>query len=162
MKIMHIAYLALGSNLGDSHQHLLDAIEDLKDDSNIELLNISKLYLSRPVDGSEQNSFYNIVLSIKTYYLPDDLLYKCQQVEKSHHKAHIYRWGPRSLDIDILCFDDLKIESQNLNIPHPEIANRDFVLTPLLEIAPNISLVTLGKISELPAPPSNIFKTKTL
>lgn len=157
-----MVYISLGSNLGDSHQHILDAITELGNCLKIKLLATSSLYLSKPVDGSKQSDFYNATIQIQTSYSPLELLAKCQAIESLHNRVHLYKWGPRSLDVDILCFDNMIIKTDNLIIPHPEIASRDFVLKPLLEISPDLSLPQLGKLSELTTPPKNVFKIKPL
>jgi len=151
------SFLGLGSNLGDSKQHIISAIKELQQLSKLEVLNSSSLYISKPVDNSDQNNFFNSVLKIKTSYSPNELLEQCKLIENSHQRIKLYHWGPRSLDIDIISYGSKSIKTPKLTIPHPEIINRDFVIIPLLELEPTLNLPGLGKISLLPSPPSNII-----
>ena len=151
------AYLGLGSNIGNSQAQILNAIEDLKQIQKIKVIKISSLYQSSPVDGTDQDNYTNAAICIKTLYSPLELLTTCQLVEKKHDKVYLYHWGPRTLDIDILCYEQLVTSTEKLTLPHPEIANRDFVIEPLLEINPKLKLPHLGLLAELPKPKQNIL-----
>lgn len=150
--------IGLGSNLGDSQQHIESAIQALQAHQHINIIQVSGIYLSKPVDGSIQNDFHNAVIALQTSLQPSELLEFCQLIEKHHQRIKHWHWGPRTLDLDILCFNELCLQTQSLTLPHPEIANRDFVLTPLLELDNDLSIPQLGKLNLLPTPPQNIFK----
>lgn len=151
------AYLGLGSNIGDGESQLLSAIEALNKYERITLLNQSSLYLSKPVDNSKQNNYSNAAISIHTNHTPLELLKICQAVEQQHNKIKQYHWGPRTLDIDILSYGQVQMTTKDLTLPHPQIIHRDFVITPLLEINPLISIAGLGVIAKLPPPKKNII-----
>lgn len=138
--MQHIAYLGLGSNQNDPAMQLRSGITALFQHPDINLLKCSSYYVSKPVDHSNQADFWNLVIAIKTCLSPLDLLSMCHKIEKQHHRKRIKRWGPRTLDIDILLFDEISLDEKNCTIPHKEMLNRDFVLTPLYEIAPTLIL----------------------
>ena len=154
--------IGIGSNLGNSIETLVATIKDFDSHQKILLKSISSLYISKPVDGSKQNNFYNAVIEIDTALSPIELLAECQKLEQKYDRKYYYRWGPRTLDLDILCFHDEINQTEQLKLPHPELQNRDFVLTPLLEIAPDIKLINLGHLKHLPTPPKNIIEQRPL
>lgn len=94
--------------------------------------------MTEPYGGVEQDDFLNACLILKTLISPEELLEKLHEIEKEAHRERIIRWGPRTLDLDILLYDDLVMENDELIIPHVEMHMRDFVLKPLSEIAPNV------------------------
>lgn len=151
------AYLGLGSNLGHGPSYLLNAIKLLKNDKLIVIKKISSIYQSSPVDNTKQPIFTNAAIKVKTLYSPMSLLKVCQAIEKRNDRVHLYRWGPRSLDIDILSYDQVVLNTDILCLPHPEIINRDFVIEPLLEIAPLLTLPTYGLLKNIPLPKKNII-----
>ncbi len=153
-----LVYLGLGSNVGDAKQHLLDAINQLKQCQNIKEVTTSRLYISKPVDNTNQENFYNVAICLETDLTPHELLEHCKHIERLHQRTHLYHWGPRSLDIDILCYEQITLNTPILSIPHAEIANRDFVIKPLLDLDPTLALPLLGQISKLPSPTINIIK----
>jgi len=136
----HIVYFSLGSNKGDKKLNLINAINKLKS-SNIEILKISSLYKTEPVGIKNQDDFFNIVIKARTYLPPERLLFKIKEIEKQLGRKNEYRWGPREIDIDILFYDNIKINKDDLIIPHPQIKERNFVLIPLLEIEEDFSLL---------------------
>ena len=150
-------YLCLGSNVGNSIHHLRIAIIELNDHPSIKVLKTSSLYISKPVDASNQNDFYNVALKIKTTLTPHHLLSVCKNIESHHQRKHLYHWGPRTLDIDILGFGNKHIITPLLTIPHREIVNRDFFIKPTLEIENGLCLPGLGKLKKLPSPPKNVI-----
>lgn len=152
------AYLGLGSNIGDGKSQLLSSIEALNKYKKISLLKLSSLYLSQPVDNSQQDNYSNAAISIQTNYTPLELLKICQAVEQQHNKIKQYHWGPRTLDIDILSYEQVQMTTKDLTLPHPQMIHRDFVITPLLEINPLLSIPGLGLVANLPAPKQNIIK----
>ncbi|MEQ6030116.1 2-amino-4-hydroxy-6-hydroxymethyldihydropteridine diphosphokinase [Staphylococcus saccharolyticus] len=131
------AYLGLGSNIGEREIQLQEAIKILDSFKGVEVTQISDIYETEPVGYTEQPLFLNLCVEIETNLNPQDLLARCLDVEQQLHRVRVIRWGPRTLDIDILLYDDLIIEEENLSIPHPRMTERAFVLTPLNDIAPN-------------------------
>lgn len=129
-------YLALGSNIGDTKENLEFAINELKKDKNIRLLEISSFITTKPYGGVEQDDFLNGAIEINTIYSPVDLLKKINEIEALRGRTRDIHWGPRTLDIDILMYEDEIICEKNLVVPHPDMCNRDFVLKPMTEIAP--------------------------
>lgn len=131
------AYLGLGSNIGEREIQLQEAIKILDSFKGVEVTQISDIYETEPVGYTEQPLFLNLCVEIETNLNPQDLLARCLDVEQQLHRVRVIRWGPRTLDVDILLYDDLIIEEENLSIPHPRMTERAFVLTPLNDIAPN-------------------------
>lgn len=136
---MSIAYLSIGSNQGDRYDFLKKATLELKN-SGIEILCCSSVYETIPVGYVEQPDFLNAVLKVRLDYSPQQLLDIIHDIEKNLGRKRDKRWGPRTIDIDILLYDDLQVFDDDLIIPHPEMLNRAFVLKPLSEIAPEIFL----------------------
>ncbi len=133
---MHKIYLALGSNVGDKKKNILMAIDALGE--QITLITTAKIYASKAAYVTDQDDFYNTAISGQTQLSPEELLIFVKDVEKKIWRiARTHRW-PREIDIDILLYDDLILDSETLKIPHPRIAERDFVLRPLLDIAPDL------------------------
>lgn len=128
--------IALGSNLGDSKQILNQALEILSQTSEIELISHSSWYETVPV-GPPQPNYVNGCATLETELLPENLLKILLKIEQQFGRIRQERWGPRILDLDILLYDDLILEMQNLTIPHPRMNERAFVLVPLAEIAPH-------------------------
>ena len=131
------AYLGLGSNIGEREIQLQEAINILDSFKGVEVTQISDIYETEPVGYTEQPLFLNLCVEIETNLNPQDLLARCLDVEQQLHRVRVISWGPRTLDVDILLYDDLIIEEENLSIPHPRMTERAFVLTPLNDIAPN-------------------------
>ncbi|MBI4464246.1 MAG: 2-amino-4-hydroxy-6-hydroxymethyldihydropteridine diphosphokinase [Acidobacteria bacterium] len=129
------AYLSLGSNLGDRREQLRKACQALEK-GGIHLQRISSLYETSPVDFAEQDWFLNCVLEIKTALSPLALLRQIQGIEQALGRRRQQPKGPRSIDIDILLYEDLILNLPELVIPHPRMCSRRFVLEPLLEITP--------------------------
>lgn len=130
----NIVYLSLGSNIGDREKHLIDAIKLLKEDKHITLEKKSSIYETDPVGYEDQQPFLNMVVKISTTLQPMELLNKIQHIEKVGGRKRDIRWGPRTIDVDILLFNDEKIKTERLVVPHPRMFERRFVLVPLLEI----------------------------
>lgn len=131
---MSIAYLSLGTNIGDREDNLIKAIEELKASSRIEVTKVSDLYETEPVGYDDQDPFYNICIMIETSYSPFELLDYCQAIENKMGRVRLIKNGPRIIDIDILSFDDLVINDERLILPHPRMNERAFVLIPLMDI----------------------------
>ena len=136
----HIAYLSLGSNLDNRLNFLRDAVLLLEEDEQIKVEDVSSIYETDPVGYTDQGNFLNIVVKLKTTYLAEQLLSKCLYIEQELGRKRIIRWGPRTIDLDILLYNQENIESDNLSVPHPRMQERAFVIIPLLEIEPNIEL----------------------
>ena len=127
-------FLALGSNIGNWKVNFNNCLKELHKVGN--LIAIGNIYISEPYGYKEQNNFYNTALELKTSLNPIELIYKIQLIEKKLHKKKIIINGPRRIDIDIIFFNSLKINQENLIIPHPRATNRDFVIFPLSDINP--------------------------
>lgn len=136
---MHDVYIAVGSNQGNKELNISSALKLLDVDPNIEVISISTLIETVPVGGPDgQDNFLNGVFKIKTSYEPDELLQYLNFIENKLGRVRTVRNAPRTVDLDILLFDELILETEKLTIPHPRMFERDFVLIPFLEIAPNI------------------------
>lgn len=130
------AYIGIGSNIGDREKNLNSAIEMLKQENGVEVTAISSYINTAPVGYTEQPDFLNAVVEISTTLCPQKLLEVCSNIEKKLKRERIIHWGPRTIDLDILLFDNLVLNDDNLIIPHPRMHEREFVLKPLKEIAP--------------------------
>lgn len=135
---MNRAFISIGSNIGERHQYLQDAIEALNSRSDTTIEKVSSIYETEPVGYTDQASFLNVVISINTSLSAEQLLIACQQIEQELGRERTIRWGPRTVDLDILLYNEEIIETEVLIVPHPRMAERSFVLIPLLEIAPDI------------------------
>ena len=127
-------YLSLGSNIGNRQKYIESAIELIGKTEGIEILKKSGLYETSPVGYVEQNLFLNTVIKIETDFSAREILKIINKIENELDRKREIRWGPRTIDIDILIFSDKKIDEMDLIIPHKEMLNRLFVLVPLIEI----------------------------
>ncbi|WP_170005998.1 2-amino-4-hydroxy-6-hydroxymethyldihydropteridine diphosphokinase [Bacillus fonticola] len=147
---MNRAYLSLGSNMGDRSRFLQDAVEALTKDKAINVVQVSSLYETDPVGFEDQAPFLNSVVAIDTTFHPQELLRCIQTIEQTLGRTRLFRWGPRTIDLDILLFNQENYKSETLTIPHPRLHERAFVLVPLLEIAPSAQLPGMDKpLSEI-------------
>lgn len=145
---METAFISLGSNLDHPIKHILDAFSQIEESDKIIVSKISSLYKTIPVGPQNQNDYINAVVVIQTSLTPINLLSTLQGIEKKHKRKRSMKWGPRSLDLDILMFGRLILKTRNLTIPHPELVNREFVLIPLLEVTnQDFTITKYGKIS---------------
>lgn len=144
-RFWHTAYLGLGSNLGDRKAYLDGAVKALGERPDCRVERVSAYLETKPYGGVEQGDFLNACLRLRTLLAPEELLERLHEIEQAAHRERIIRWGPRTLDLDILLYDDLVLETEDLVIPHPGLPLRDFVLKPLREIAPNQRHPILGK-----------------
>ncbi len=133
---MVIVYIGIGSNMGNRQAHCRNAIEKLKD-KGIVIKKVSSMYETKPWGLEEQPDFINMAVEAETGLSPDELLKVIKEVEEEMGREETVKWGPRTIDLDILFYDDLIISMEHLEIPHPLLHKRDFVLLPLSEIAPD-------------------------
>lgn len=146
----HTAYIGIGSNMGDKEAFLNDAITTINSDSMCIVDKASDFINTKPYGFTEQDDFLNAVIKVQTLYSPKMLLDFLQKIELDAKRVRTIHWGPRTLDLDILLYDDLIMDDDTLTIPHPDMANRDFVLIPLNQIATNhIHPVYRKSINEL-------------
>ncbi len=141
----HLVYLSLGSNIGDKENNLNSAIELIKADDMCRVTKVSPFIITAPVGGVEQDDFLNGALELKTIRTPAELLVFIQTIENKLKRVRTVHWGPRTIDLDMLYYDNEVIRTDTLTIPHPEIKNREFVLKPMCEIAPNLVHPIYGK-----------------
>jgi len=134
----HIAYISMGSNLGDRAQYLHFAISEVGKTRGCDVLGVSGFYSTPPYGYKEQGDFLNGCMRVSTILSPYELLDELLGIESRAGRIRDMRWGPRTLDLDIVFFDELVVSGERLNIPHPDMHKRDFVLRPLCEIAPNV------------------------
>lgn len=132
----HQVYLAMGSNMGEKEAYIRGAVEKLSRLESCRVLQVSKLLETKPYGGVEQDDFLNGCMEIETILTPEELLEELHRIEAEADRKREIHWGPRTLDLDILFYDDAIIELPELRIPHIDMKNRDFVLKPLAEIAP--------------------------
>ena len=133
----HKAYIALGSNMGDRRGYLNFAVEELSKARACRVVNGSQVIDTAPYGYTEQNNYLNACIELETFLSPHELLELLQDIEKRAGRERTVRWGPRTLDLDIIFYDDLLLSDDLLRIPHSDAHQRDFVLIPLNEIAPN-------------------------
>lgn len=130
---MAIAYLAFGSNLGDRRALIRTAVEKLNT-GGVRVLQMSSIIETDPVGGPPQGLFLNAVARVQTDLAPSDLLATCLRIEDSLGRVRTVKDGPRTIDIDILLYEDQNIKTETLLIPHPRMKERDFVMRPLREL----------------------------
>ena len=140
---MSIVYLALGSNLGDRRANLRAALHALAPD--VIVLAVSHIYKTPPWGYTDQPAFLNMAVKCETGLRPESLLKRLKQIEVDGGREASFRYGPRQIDLDILFYDDLVLESGTLTIPHPRLQERAFVLVPLMDLAPNLIHPVLKK-----------------
>ena len=142
----HIVYLSVGSNMGDKRRSCSDGLAALDRPDASRLLAVSPYYCTEPVDYTDQDWFVNAVAKIATRHEPPELLAELQRIQRqAGRRGDAVRFGPRILDLDILLFDDLVMESPELVIPHPRMHKRHFVLKPFCDIEPHIIHPVLGR-----------------
>jgi 2-amino-4-hydroxy-6-hydroxymethyldihydropteridine diphosphokinase len=149
-----LAYLSLGSNVGDRVAHLRDAIARLESIGRV--VSVSSFYATEPVEVTDQPWFLNGAVGLETALTAEQLMARLLQIEQEMGRRRIQKKGPRTIDIDILLFDDLILDSPDVTIPHPAMQKRRFVLEPLAEIAaearhPGVKKTIRELLEELPA-----------
>ncbi|KKI91573.1 2-amino-4-hydroxy-6-hydroxymethyldihydropteridine pyrophosphokinase [Bacillus sp. SA1-12] len=134
------AYIALGSNMGNREEHLKEAIQTLHLHPSITVEKISSIYETDPIGFTDQDEFLNMVIKINTDLSAFELLNVLQEIEITHDRKREVKWGPRTLDLDILLYNHENIEAEQLIVPHPRMHERAFVLIPLSELDRNIRI----------------------
>jgi 2-amino-4-hydroxy-6-hydroxymethyldihydropteridine diphosphokinase len=132
------AYLALGSNLGDRLASLQGAVDSLAGAAGVRVDALSRVYETAPVGGPPQDPFLNAVVAIDTDLDPHALLAVAQRLERDAHRVRGERFGPRTLDVDVLLYGELSLDDPDLTLPHPRMWERGFVLAPLRDVAPHL------------------------
>lgn len=132
----HTVYLSIGSNMGDKEGYLDFAIDQINGLTDSKVIKASDYIVTKPYGGVEQDDFLNGALEVQTLQTPEEFLESIHHIEKEAHRERLVHWGPRTLDIDILFYDNRMIMEDDLQIPHMEIPKREFVLQPLAQIAP--------------------------
>ncbi|MDN3429141.1 2-amino-4-hydroxy-6-hydroxymethyldihydropteridine diphosphokinase [Microbacterium sp. APC 3898] len=137
---MNLSYLSLGSNMGDRFEMLRQAVAQLVEHPAVTVTRISSLYETDPVGYTDQEPFLNMVVQLETELTALALLDVCQKIEQNLNRKRLVRWGPRTIDLDILLYNQDRIETDRLTVPHPRMNERAFVLIPLLEIDPGLEV----------------------
>lgn len=148
MSLEVITYIGLGSNLGDPAHHVAEATDALAGLAQTRLVAASRCYRNPPMGPQDQPDYVNAVVQLATRLSPHRLLEELQAIEAAHGRVRdtASRWGPRTLDLDILLYGDLVLEDAGLTIPHPGLHQRPFVVVPLLELAPDVTVPGLGML----------------
>ncbi|OOF47314.1 2-amino-4-hydroxy-6-hydroxymethyldihydropteridine diphosphokinase [Rodentibacter trehalosifermentans] len=146
---MITAYIALGSNLNTPIEQLNSALNAIENLPQTRLLAVSGFYQSKPLGPQDQPDYVNAVAKIETTLAPLPLLDELQRIEKAQGRVRLRRWGERTLDLDILLYSNEIIQSERLTVPHYDMNNREFVIVPLAEIAPDLMLPSGIKLAEL-------------
>jgi 2-amino-4-hydroxy-6-hydroxymethyldihydropteridine diphosphokinase len=134
------AFLGLGSNIGDRLAHLQSGVDHIAAHPKVRIDEVSSVYETEPVGGPPQDPFLNIAIRVVTTASPHGLLRACQQAEQAAERERTVRWGPRTLDVDVLLYGDRTISTRRLTVPHPRLVERPFALVPLIEVAPGATL----------------------
>jgi 2-amino-4-hydroxy-6-hydroxymethyldihydropteridine diphosphokinase len=130
-----IAYLGLGSNLGDRLAHLQAAVDGLSATPDVRVVAVSRVYETTPVGGPPQGDYLNAVVAVDTALDARALLHVAQRLEQQEERVRTERWGPRTLDVDVLLVGDVRVSEPDLVVPHPRLDERAFVLVPLADLA---------------------------
>ena len=131
-------YLGLGSNLDDKQNYINQAIKQISILNDVEIIRTSSMIITAPYGKIDQPDFLNCVIKLETNLLPENLLKKCLYIENQLGRIRNEKWGPRTIDIDLLFYEDKIINSKELVLPHPELHKRNFVLTSLNELCPDL------------------------
>lgn len=134
------AFLGLGSNVGDRLAYLQQGVDRLEEERRIRVDAVSSIYETAPVGGPPQDPYLNMALRVATTASPHGLLRACQRAERAAGRVRTVRWGPRTLDVDVLLYADRRIATRRLVVPHPRLVERPFALIPLIEVAPGAAL----------------------
>jgi len=134
------AWLGLGGNIGDVPAAMANALQRLDGEAEIAVIAVSPIYKTPPWGVEDQPWFHNCCTEVETSLTPEQLLEACQEAEREGKRERVIRWGPRTIDVDILVFDGVEQNEQRLTLPHPRMLERAFVIIPLADIAPNLHL----------------------
>lgn len=145
---MSIAYIALGTNLGDKRRQLENALAALQQ-AGVTVRRVSPFIETEPYGVTDQPAFLNGVCEVETTLSPQELLAILLKIETQQGRVRTRHWGPRVIDLDLLLYDDQIIDEPNLQVPHPDMENRGFVLQPLAAIAPQVVHPKLGQTIEM-------------
>ena len=143
------AYIGLGSNLGDKEANIKKALELLGKNPGVQVKKVASFYKTAPLYVTKQDWFLNTVAEIETGLNAHELLTLLKDTEKKLDRTPTIRWGPRTIDLDLLLFGGDKVDSPNLIVPHPRMTERAFVMVPLAEIAPQLCVPGRGRAGEL-------------
>jgi len=143
------AVIALGANLGDARAALSGAVEALRARDGVEILAESSVYVTAPIGGVEQPDYLNAVVVVETDFAPFALLAVLHEIENAWHRTREVRWGPRTLDLDLIDFEGVVSDDPVLTLPHPRAHERAFVLVPWLEVDPGAHLTGFGPVAAL-------------
>jgi 2-amino-4-hydroxy-6-hydroxymethyldihydropteridine diphosphokinase len=143
--VQQIAYIGLGSNLGRRERHLRAALAALDAHPRIRVLQVSRFVETEPVGGPPQPPYLNAAAALATELAPRDLLGELQRIEAEAGRTRAVRWGPRTLDLDLLLYGQQVVRLAQCEVPHPRLHERRFVLEPLCEIAPDVRHPALGR-----------------
>lgn len=134
------AYLGIGSNIGDTKLNIDTAVKLLDKNADINVINISSYYETAPVGYTEQDWFLNVVVEVETTLGPYELLKVCNYIESELKRKRIIRWGPRTIDVDVLLYEGFESNDPILTVPHPRMTERAFVMMPLYELVKDIKI----------------------
>ncbi|WP_042453873.1 2-amino-4-hydroxy-6-hydroxymethyldihydropteridine diphosphokinase [Neobacillus dielmonensis] len=134
------AFIALGSNVGNRYDNMMSAVSQLTANHDVQLVNYSSIYETDPVGYEDQDLFLNMVIKVSTVLNPFELLDRCLSIETSLGRKREIRWGPRTVDLDILLYNQENIKTDKLIVPHPRMLERAFVMVPLLELNPDLRM----------------------
>lgn len=140
MTLKQKAWLGLGGNIGDVPLAMANALQRLDSDPEIFVTDVSPIYKTPPWGVEDQPWFHNCCAGVETNLSPEQLLEACQEAERAGKRERIIRWGPRTIDVDILVYEGVEQNEQRLTLPHPRMLERAFVVIPLADIAPSLLL----------------------
>ena len=143
------ATIGLGSNMGDRFSYLQQALDSLNTVTGVQVHSVSPVYETDPVGGPEQENYLNAVAVLKTVLTPHQLLAETQQIEHEANRQRTERWGPRTLDLDLLAMDSEVVSTEDLDLPHPRAHERGFVLLPWSMLDPDYLLPGYGSVADL-------------
>lgn len=149
MTKLETAYIGLGGNVGDVVKSMSQALQMLNDHEHIEIRDISQVYKTPPWGLEEQDWFFNACASLQTKLSPDKLLALCLETENKLSRTRDIRWGPRTIDLDVLTYGNETIVRDNLQVPHPRMCERAFVLKPLSDIAHDLQISEMTVVQHL-------------
>ncbi|MBM7856027.1 2-amino-4-hydroxy-6-hydroxymethyldihydropteridine diphosphokinase [Desulfohalotomaculum tongense] len=144
---MVTAYIGIGSNMGDKSFYINKALDLLHSPPEIKVVKVAPLYRTAPVGYTEQDWFLNTVAQLETVISPQKLLHQLQQIENKLGRERKIRWGPRTIDLDLLIYGDVTLTTPDLTLPHPRMTERAFVMVPLADISPTMAMIG-GKTAE--------------